>query len=39
MTRQTTIRSAFQTSLLFERALGLVLWTGLIAVLFTKSYL
>ena len=39
MTRQTTIRSAFQTSLLFERTLGLVLWTGLIAVLFTKSYL
>ena len=39
MTRQTTIRNAFQTSVLFERALGLVLWTGLIAVLFTKSYL
>lgn len=39
MTRQTTARNAFQNSLLLERALGILLWTGLVAVLFTKSYL
>jgi len=39
MTRQNTIRNACQNSVLLERTLGVVLWTGLVAVLFVKSYL
>lgn len=39
MTRQNTLRNAFQNSVLLERALGVVLWSGLFAVLFAKSYL
>ena len=36
MTRQNTIRNACQNSVLLERTLGVVLWTGLVAVLFAS---
>jgi hypothetical protein len=38
MSRPHTARTPFQNAALLERALGVLLWTGLVAVLFTKSY-